>query len=57
MKELCKIDKLEPSLGANLSIQLNYIRNNLNTFSANFGNCSEEQGEQFNQDLKDGRKV
>ena len=39
-------------LGCKMSIKLHYVNSHLDQFPENLGDVSEEQGEQFYQDLK-----
>ncbi|KAI6651423.1 hypothetical protein LOD99_5230 [Oopsacas minuta] len=41
-----------PALGYNMSIKNHYLRDHLDRFPDNLGDMSEEQGEQFHQDIK-----
>ena len=39
-------------LGCNMSIKLHFLNSHLDQFPDNLGDVSDEQGEQFHQDLK-----
>ena len=39
-------------LGCNMSIKIHFLNSHLQTFPANLGDVSEEQGERFHQDIK-----
>lgn len=39
-------------LGCNMSIKVHYLHSHLDRFPENLGDCSEEQGERFHQDIQ-----
>jgi hypothetical protein len=39
-------------LGCNMSLKVNFLFSHLNLFPKNLGTVSEEQGERFDQDIK-----
>ena len=39
-------------LGCNMSIKMHFLKSHLQSFPANLGDVSDEQGERFHQDIK-----
>ena len=43
-------------IGEYMPVKMHFLRSHLDYFSENFGDCSEEQGEWFHQDISDLEK-